>query len=213
MNNPPADRLCNGVWVRHLGQEDYAGTLARMRDFTHHRAADTPDEIWLLQHAPVYTLGVAGRRQHLHGVDGHTPVLRSDRGGQVTWHGPGQIVAYTLVDLRRRRLKVTDMVRLLEQAVIDLLAGCGLEGERRSGAPGVYVHGAKIAALGLKIRQGCCYHGLSLNVSNDLAPFAAIDPCGYAGLPVCRLADWQTRHTLPEVAERLAGRLLALLPA
>jgi lipoyl(octanoyl) transferase len=159
-----------------------------MRRFTDARGHQTPDEVWLLEHPPVFTLGQAGRAEHL--LDpGVIPVIQVDRGGQVTYHGPGQLVAYLLLDLRRAGLGIKRLVDLLEQAVIELLASLGLNAERRVGAPGVYVDGAKIAALGLRVRNGCSYHGLALNLDLDLAPFSRINPCGYAGLAVTRVVD------------------------
>jgi lipoyl(octanoyl) transferase len=159
-----------------------------MRAFTDGRGEGQADELWLLEHAPVYTLGQAGRPAHLHDPAG-IPVIQSDRGGQVTYHGPGQLIAYVLVDLRRASIGVKGLVRLLEQAVIDLLATYGVDALARADAPGVYVDGAKIASLGLRVRNGCSYHGLALNVAMDLSPFARIDPCGYPGLTVTQMAD------------------------
>ncbi|MFN3593914.1 MAG: lipoyl(octanoyl) transferase LipB [Thiobacillaceae bacterium] len=164
-----------------------------MQAFTAGRRPDTPDELWLVEHPPVFTLGQAGRREHLLRDIG-VPVVAIDRGGQVTYHGPGQAVVYVLLDLRRRGYGVKELVRRLEQAVIDLLSGHGIAGTRLEGAPGVYVAQAdgrlaKLAALGLRVRNGCTYHGLALNVDLDLAPFAAINPCGHAGMPVTRLKD------------------------
>jgi lipoyl(octanoyl) transferase len=181
-----------------------------MRDFTAARSADTPDEVWLCQHPPVFTQGLAGRPEHLLRDIG-VPVVKIDRGGQITYHGPGQLVAYLLLDLRRRGLTVKGLVNRIEQAVIDLLAGYGIAGERREGAPGVYVGGAKIAALGLKIRNGCSYHGLSLNVAMDLAPFSAINPCGYEGLAVAQLAELCGESDIDRVGDTLVARLEALL--
>jgi lipoyl(octanoyl) transferase len=175
--------------VREMGCVEYEPTWRAMQAFTSGRAADTADEIWVLEHPPVYTLGVAGRSQHLPRVANGIPVVRTDRGGQITYHGPGQAVIYLLLDLRRRGLTVRPLVRLMEDAVIDWLDGRGIAAERRADAPGVYVRGAKIAALGLRIRNGCSYHGLAFNVSMDLAPFRAIDPCGYAGLEVTQARD------------------------
>ncbi len=174
-----------------------------MRRFTAGRTAATPDELWLLEHRPVYTYGVAGRREHLPRVDNGIAVVQSDRGGQVTYHGPGQLVLYTLFDLRRRDLTVRALVGKLEQAVLDLLAQFGIRGERRGGAPGVYVEDAKIAALGLRVSRGCSYHGLSLNVDLDLEPFRAIDPCGYPGLAVTRLCDLGISCSTESLGERL----------
>lgn len=196
--------------VRRLGRLDYLPTWQAMREFTAARTAATEDELWLLEHTPVYTFGQAGRREHLLG-EPDIPVIRSDRGGQVTYHGPGQVVAYVLLDLRRRGYGVRELVFRLEQAVIDLLAGHGTVGERRSGAPGIYVGGAKVAALGLRVRGGCSYHGLSLNVDVDLAPFSRIDPCGYPGLAVTRTRDLGISGGPEEIAGSLAGYLGALL--
>lgn len=198
--------------ARHLGHVPYARAYEDMRRFTATRGAATPDELWLLEHPSVYTLGQAGRLEHLR-RETAIPVERVDRGGQVTYHGPGQLVAYTLLDLRRRGLTVRRLVATLEQAVIDLLAGYRIAGERRSGAPGVYVGGAKIAALGLRVRNGCCYHGLALNVAMDLAPFRDIDPCGDAGLAVTQLADLGVAADAADVAEPLAARVAAALRA
>ncbi|MDE1982241.1 MAG: lipoyl(octanoyl) transferase LipB [Betaproteobacteria bacterium] len=159
-----------------------------MRDFTRERQETTPDEVWLVQHPPVFTLGLAGKREHLI-APSSIPLVQVDRGGQITYHGPGQIVLYLLLDLRRHHLSVKRLVTLMEQSLIDLLATQGISAERQAGAPGVYVQGEKIAALGLRVQKGCCYHGLSLNVDMDLAPFQFINPCGYAGLAVTRTAD------------------------
>lgn len=181
--------LAPGVSVRTLGSTEYETTWRAMQDFTAQRAADSPDELWLTEHPPVYTLGVAGRAAHLPRVANGIPVVKTDRGGQITYHGPGQIVIYALLDLRRRGLAVRPLVRLLEQAVIDLLAAHGVAAAGRPEAPGVYVDGAKIAALGLRVRDGRCYHGLAFNVAMDLAPFRVIDPCGYSGLAVTQARD------------------------
>jgi lipoyl(octanoyl) transferase len=186
-------------------------TWDAMKAFTQGRTDATRDEIWLLQHPPVYTYGVAGRSQHLPRTDLDIPVIKVDRGGQVTYHGPGQVVAYTLVDLRRRRLTVRALVERLEQAVLDLLAEFGVQGERRCGAPGVYVLEAKVAALGLRIRNGCSYHGLSMNVDGDLSPFAAIDPCGFPGLAVTRTRDLGIQAGVEELGERLGAHLISQL--
>ncbi|HNQ04300.1 MAG TPA: lipoyl(octanoyl) transferase LipB [Thiobacillaceae bacterium] len=188
--------------LRRLGQVAYAPTLAAMRDFTARRTPRTPDELWLLQHPPIYTLGQAGRREHLlREVD--IPVVTIDRGGQITYHGPGQAVIYLLLDLRRRGYGVKALVWRMEQAVIDMLARQDLHGERLPGAPGVYVGGAKIAALGLRVRGGCTYHGLALNVDLDLTPFQAIHPCGHTGMAVTRLVD-----LAPDLSPDAAGEAL-----
>ncbi|WP_186039055.1 lipoyl(octanoyl) transferase LipB [Burkholderia gladioli] len=202
--------------VRWLGSAPYEPTFEAMRAFTDSRTPEAADEIWLVEHPPVYTLGLAGDPAHLLVADSGVPLVKVDRGGQITYHGPGQIVAYLLVELRRRKLTVRGMVERIEQAVIDTLAAYNLASVRKAGAPGIYVEsgphaGAKIAALGLKIRNGCSYHGLSLNVRMDLGPFLAINPCGYAGLEtvdmasVGVLADWR------DVADTLVRRLTANL--
>jgi lipoyl(octanoyl) transferase len=192
--------------VRRRGLSDYSAAWAEMRAFTDGRTQDTPDELWLLQHPPVFTLGQAGRAEHL--LDpGEIPVIQTDRGGQVTYHGPGQLIAYLLVDLRRVGLGVKGLVRLLEGAVIGLLAGYGIEAEARADAPGVYVAGAKIASLGLRVRRGCSYHGLSLNVDMDLTPFLRINPCGHPGLAVTQLADLGGPKDLRLVGDALAGEI------
>ena len=181
-----------GFVIRALGRTDYEACWRAMRAFTDAREADTADEIWLTEHPPVYTLGLAGRREHLR-RDAGIPVIKVDRGGQITYHGPGQVVAYLLVDLRRARLGVRDMVRAIEAAVVEFLDSQGISAYGRHEAPGVYVRRGgiecKVAALGLKVRNGCTYHGLALNVAMDLAPFGDIDPCGYPGLAVTQLAD------------------------
>lgn len=217
----------------HLGRTDHADCEARMRAFTAARAADTPDEIWLTEHPPVYTLGVAGRSAHVRAA-GDIPVLRSDRGGQVTYHGPGQVVAYPLVDLRRLGIYVREYVFRIETAVLQVLEGYGLTGYRVAGAPGIYVrladpagHAApsgppdprdplaalrglgKVAALGLKVSRHCAYHGVALNVAMDLEPYARIDPCGYPGLRSVDLARLGVSTTWDEAAARLAQRLAA----
>ncbi|MFN3884048.1 MAG: lipoyl(octanoyl) transferase LipB [Rhodocyclaceae bacterium] len=196
--------------VRRLGRVEYGPTWRAMQDFTAARGADTPDELWLCEHPPVFTLGLAGRPEHLL-KDIGIPLVKIDRGGQITYHGPGQLVAYLLLDLKRRGLTVKTLVGLIEQAVIDLLAEYGVPGERLAGAPGVYVGGAKIAALGLRIRNGCCYHGLALNVAMDLSPFAAINPCGYAGMAVTQLANFDPEADMENVGAKLVAQLERLL--
>jgi lipoyl(octanoyl) transferase len=197
--------------VKRLGLVPYLQAWDAMKALTAARTAQTPDELWLLEHPPVFTYGVAGRAEHLPREDQGIPVIKVDRGGQVTYHGPGQIVLYTLLDLRRLGLGVRDVVWLLEQAVIDLLAESGVCGERREGAPGVYVQGAKIAALGLRVSRGCSTHGLSFNVDNDLAPFDAIDPCGYPGLAVTRARDVGLTASQEQLGERLVDTVIARL--
>jgi lipoyl(octanoyl) transferase len=192
--------------VRRLGLVDYEPTWRAMQDFTAARDADTPDEIWLCEHPPVFTLGLAGKPGHLLRDIG-VPLVKIDRGGQITYHGPGQIVAYLLLDLKRRNLTVKGLVNRMEQAMIALLAGYGVAAARLAGAPGVYVDGAKIGALGLKVKNGCCYHGLALNVAMDLAPFAAINPCGYEGMAVTQLAAFVPDITLERAAAALLEQL------
>ncbi|EIC19734.1 lipoyl(octanoyl) transferase LipB [Thiorhodovibrio frisius] len=177
-----------GCVVRQLGRRAYSDTLAQMVAFTDGRDANTPDELWVVEHDSVFTLGQAGRREHLLNP-GDIPVIQSDRGGQVTYHGPGQVVVYVLLDLRRLGLGVRQLVNLLEQAVVVVLDAQGIAAATRAGAPGVYVGAAKIAALGLRVRRSCSYHGLALNVAMDLAPFSRIHPCGYPGLKVTQMAD------------------------
>lgn len=198
--------------VKRLGMVDYAPALEAMRAFTAGRGADTPDEIWLLQHPPVYTLGQAGKPEHLLQNPAAIPLVHIDRGGQITYHGPGQLVAYLLLDLHRRRLKVRELVHLMEQAIIDTLAEYGLDATRKDGAPGVYVAGDKIAALGLRVRNGCSYHGLAINVDADLAPFGWINPCGYEGLKTIRMKDFGIEADVEQVGERLLAHLQHLLP-
>lgn len=195
--------------LRHLGRVEYVPTWEAMKRFTRERQADTPDEIWLLEHPPVFTQGLAGKAEHVLRDIG-VPIIAIDRGGQVTYHGPGQVVAYVLLDLRRRGWTVKAMVHRLEQAVIDLLAGYGIQAERHGGAPGVYVGEAKVASLGLKIRNGCCYHGLAVNVDMDLAPFAAINPCGFPGLAVTQMSALCGERNLAAVAEKLGRHLLEM---
>ena len=193
------------IRVVHRGLSPYESTLNAMRDFTARRDADTPDELWLLQHPPVYTRGLAADAGFGPKEDNGIPVVQVERGGEITYHGPGQVVLYTLVDLARRAIKVKQFVAMLEQSVIDLL---GSRAERKPGAPGIYVAGAKVAALGIRVSRGCAFHGLALNVDMDLAPFAAIDPCGYPGLRVTQTRDLGFDFSVDEAGERLA-RLLA----
>lgn len=181
-----------------------------MQSFTASRQPETPDELWIVEHPPVYTLGQAGKPEHVL-QDIGIPIVKIDRGGQVTYHGPGQVVIYLLLDLSRLKIKVRELVIAIEQAVIDFLASHEVTAERRDGAPGVYVGEAKIAALGLKIKNGCSYHGLSLNVDMDLSPFAAINPCGYAGLKVIQTKDLNVPLTPFEAGEQLSKHLLLQL--
>jgi lipoyl(octanoyl) transferase len=193
--------------VRALGLVEYEPTWRAMQRFTAERTADTVDEIWLVQHPPIYTQGQAGKPEHLLNPTS-IPVVKIDRGGQITYHGPGQIVAYLLLDLRRWKINVRELVRLMEQAVIDLLAEYGVKTEGREDAPGVYAGDAKIAALGLKIKNGCCYHGLSFNVNMDLTPFANINPCGYEGLKVTQCIGLGVTVPLEELQAELTQNLV-----
>ncbi len=197
--------------VRRLGLVPYVPTWERMREITLTRDADTPDELWLLEHPPVYTVGIAGKPEHWPRTDNGIPVVRVDRGGQITYHGPGQLVAYLLLDMRRRGLTVRPLVRQMEQAVINLLAGYDIEAHGRTDAPGVYVGAAKIAALGLRVKNGCCYHGLALNIDVNLEPFHAINPCGYAGLEITRMRDLNVTDTKDLIGIRLIQCIRELL--
>jgi lipoyl(octanoyl) transferase len=192
--------------LRQLGRVDYAATFAAMKEFTAARDESTADELWLCEHPPVFTQGLSGKPEHLLRDIG-IPVVQIDRGGQITYHGPGQVVAYLLLDLRRRNLKVRELVQRIEQAVIDLLADYKIEAVRKESAPGVYVSGAKVAALGLRIKNGCSYHGVSLNVDMDLTPFSAINPCGYEGLAVTQLRDLCAEGDTAKVGQQLATHL------
>ena len=196
--------------VKHLGVAEYAPTYQAMRRYTDLRGPTTPDELWVLEHPPVYTVGVAGRKEHFPRRT-EIPIERIDRGGQITYHGPGQAIVYTLIDLERRRLTVRAMVTTIEQAVIDSLVEHEVRAERKSGAPGVYVSGAKIAALGLRVRRGCCYHGVALNVNMDLEPFSAIDPCGYPGLAVTQTSALGIAAGTEQLGRTLAERIAQLI--
>lgn len=192
--------------VRTMELSDYRTTWQAMKDFTDARTEQTADEIWLLQHPPVFTQGIAGKAEHLlcsHDID----VIKTDRGGQITYHGPGQIIAYLLLDLRRLKLGVRELVSHMENAVIGLLHNYRVEAEARHDAPGVYVNGAKIASLGIKIKRQCCYHGIALNVDMDLTPFSYINPCGYRGLQVTQTKDLGIADDLDTLAPKLADHL------
>jgi len=202
---PPA------LTVRYLGLCDYSSAWRAMRAFTDRRDELTPDELWVLQHRPVFTLGQAARREHIIADTGAIEVLQVDRGGQVTYHGPGQIIAYTLLDLRRLGLGIRGLVSRLEDAVVGMLRRQGLPAVTRAGAPGVYVGGEKIAALGLRVRRGCAYHGLSLNVAMDLSPFALIHPCGYRGLQVTQTSALGIEQSCAELEPVLAAELTVQL--
>jgi lipoyl(octanoyl) transferase len=207
--------------IRHLGQADYEPTFAAMRAFTDARTPDTPDELWIVEHPPVFTLGLGADRGHLLAGANAIPVVQTDRGGEVTFHGPGQVVIYLLMDLRRNKpggkLYARQFVHKIEQAIINVLQAYNLAGERIEGAPGIYIangpkKGAKIAALGLKVRgNGCTYHGVSLNVAMDLSPFTWINPCGYAGLETIDMRSMGVNVPLAEVQDALAEELVRLL--
>ena len=182
-----------------------------MQAFTAARTATTADELWLVEHPPVYTLGLAGKAEHLPRADNGVPVVHVDRGGQITYHGPGQVLVYLLLDMRRRDLTVRLLVRRMEQAVIDLVGQYGIVARGDVNAPGVYVADAKIAALGLRIRRGCCYHGLALNVDMDLSAFRDINPCGYPGLEVTQLRDLGVRANVEQIGDALIGHLMRVL--
>ncbi len=192
--------------VRQLGLQPYAVIWEAMRDYTDHRDRSSQDQLWLLQHPPVFTLGQAGKPEHLLNP-GEIPIINSDRGGQVTYHGPGQLIAYLLLDLRRATLGVRALVSQLEQAVISLLKDYQIHAVSRPDAPGVYVKNLKIAALGLRVRKGCSFHGLSLNVDMDLEPFSRINPCGYPGLAVTQLATFGVTTDLPTLGLELSHHL------
>jgi len=205
------------ILVKHLGLVDYQSTYAGMQEFTKQRTIDTPDEIWVLEHPPVFTLGLAGDAGNLHSPSNQIPLVQVDRGGEITYHGPGQIVVYLLLDLKRLGIFVKELVSRIEQSLIDTLDDCGLKAERLAGAPGIYVSlqdgipteflGAKVAALGLKVSRGCSYHGLALNVATDLDAFGRIHPCGYAGL---RTVDMQTlgiKDNMDIISQKLIGHL------
>ena len=196
------------VRVVQMGLSPYEPTIQAMREFTARRNSSTPDELWLLQHPPVYTRGLAADAGFGPKTDNGIPVVRVERGGEITYHGPGQVVLYTLVDLARRGIKVKQFVAMLEQSVIDLL---GSRAERKAGAPGVYVAGAKVAALGIRVSRGCAFHGVSLNVDMDLAPFEAIDPCGHPGLRVTQTRDLGFEFSVDTAGARLARFLVARL--
>jgi lipoyl(octanoyl) transferase len=200
------------VKVRALGRVAYEATWRAMQAHNAARGPDSEDELWVLEHPPVYTLGLAGRREHVL-APGTIPVVKTDRGGQVTYHGPGQAVAYVLLDLRRRGLGAKSLVSRIEEAAIDVCAAHGIAASRRVGMPGVYVGQAKIAAVGLRIARGCSYHGIALNAGVDLEPFSRIDPCGYPGLACTRLADHGVRDSIESLQAQLAESLERCLTA
>lgn len=200
----------NPLLVRELGRRHYEEVWQAMRDFTDTRDSATPDELWLVEHDPVFTLGQAGRLEHVL-APGNIPVIKVERGGQVTYHGPGQQVVYLLIDLHRRNLGIRQLVCIIEKAILNMLADFGIQGELRPNAPGVYVNHAKIAALGLRVRRGCSFHGLALNVAMDLEPFQRINPCGYPGLSVVDMKALIPSITLEEIKAPLINQLRLLL--
>ena len=196
----------NDVNIRDLGKSDYQTVWDDMRSFTEQRNESTLDEIWIVEHPAVFTLGLNGKAEHI--INAHDiPVIQCDRGGQVTYHGVGQIVAYVLMDLQRRHWGIKKLVNRIEQVIIDLLADYSIHAERKDNAPGVYVDGAKIAALGLRVRQGCSYHGLSLNVDMDLTPFSYINPCGFEGLASVQMKDLNRATDIDDVKKQLIEHL------
>ncbi|WP_441338235.1 lipoyl(octanoyl) transferase LipB [Nitrosomonas sp.] len=198
------------VTIKNKGMTGYLVAWQAMKDFTAQRTRETPDEIWLLEHPPVYTQGIAGKPEHLL-FPNDIPVIKTDRGGQITYHGPGQIILYLLLDLHRWQLTIRQLVRKMEGAVIDLLGEYNVAAQGSEDAPGVYADGAKIASLGLKIRRGACYHGIAFNADMDLAPFLAINPCGYRGLRVTQAKDLGITDSKEVLAARLAQCFIARL--
>jgi len=206
----PSARNAPSVIIRQLGLVNYVDTWQAMLDFTRQRTCETADEIWLLQHPPVYTQGIAGKAEHLL-TPGNIPVIQTDRGGQITYHGPGQLIAYLLLDLRRWQLGVRELVRKMENAVIQLLGDYSVRAQNRIDAPGVYVNDAKIASLGLRIRRGACYHGIALNVAMDLSPFDAINPCGLAGLRITQTSELGIADSIDKLEGKLVENFLTQL--
>ena len=198
------------ILIRNLGLQPYDPVSRAMHEFTDTRTDATPDEIWLVEHHPVFTQGQAGKAEHVL-MPGDIPVVQSDRGGQVTYHGPGQQVMYVLINLKRRKLGVRELVTLLEQTVVNTLADVGIEAYPRADAPGVYVQGKKICSLGLRIRKGCSFHGLALNIAMDLAPFLRINPCGYAGMEMTQVNHFQPAADMDKIRVVLVDKFLALL--
>ncbi len=188
------------IYTRHLGRQAYAPVFEAMKRFTDNRDAESRDEIWLVEHDPVFTQGQAGKAEHVL-VPGDIPVVQVDRGGQVTYHGPGQIVAYPMIDLRRKGMGVRQLVTAIEQSIVDTLASCGIEAAPKPDAPGVYVGDTKIASLGLRVRKGKSYHGLAFNIDMDLSPFLRINPCGYAGLQMVQMKDLVPAEHMPSYTE------------
>lgn len=203
--------LAEKLIIRQLGRQPYEPVWQAMKTFTDTRTENTVDECWLVEHDPVFTLGQAGKEEHIL-VRNHIPIIKADRGGQVTYHGPGQLVIYWLVNIKRKNIGVRDFVSLMEQVVIDTLASFGVKASLKQGAPGVYVNGAKIAALGLRVRKGCTYHGLSINIDMDLTPFQQINPCGYQNLQVAQLSNLIDRRvSIAEVQQKLLISFMSCL--
>lgn len=198
--------MCDYFFLRCLGFQDYIGVLENMRAFTLARTPETPDEVWLVEHPPVFTQGQAGKAEHILNP-GEIPVIQTDRGGQVTYHGPGQLVVYFLLKLTRKNLTVRGLVTVIEQSVVALLADYGVTAVSRWDAPGVYVEGAKIASVGLRIKRGYSYHGLALNVDMDLEPFTRINPCGFKNMPITQLAHFVQKPCMGEIQEKLLSTL------
>ena len=196
--------------VKYLGQKDYESTWQAMKDFTDNRTPETEDELWVVEHPPVFTIGQAGKSEHLL-KQTNIPVIQVDRGGQITYHGPGQIVVYTLINVKRKGLGVRELVTLLETSTIDLLRHYDITAEADPKAPGVYVNEAKICAIGLRIRRGCSFHGLALNVKMDLTPYDAINPCGYPGMQVTQMADFLPKIEIKSVSAQLIAHLMSHL--
>lgn len=195
------------ITIRHLGIQPYEDVWNKMKSFTAERDENTVDEVWLLQHPPVYTQGQAGKPEHV--LNPHSiPVVQSDRGGQVTYHGPGQLVAYLLMDIGRRNLGIRTLVCQLEQVLITLLNHYQIKAEIQCGAPGVYVDGKKIASIGLRVKNGCTYHGIALNVAMDLSPFLGINPCGFASMQMTQISHFQPNATIEDVNSNLIRYLL-----
>lgn len=195
------------IQIKDLGIQDYVKTYDAMREFNDQRVATTRDQIWLLEHLPVYTLGLSGKEEHLLNTD-NIPVIKTDRGGQVTYHGPGQLIAYLMLDLKKRPYAIKKLVSLMEQVIIDYLHDLNIKAERKPGAPGVYTEGSKIAALGVRVRKGGTYHGLAINVAMDLSPFNGINPCGYANMQCTQISSFIKGITVSEVKKGLSDHLL-----
>ncbi|GMR18569.1 MAG: lipoyl(octanoyl) transferase LipB [Gammaproteobacteria bacterium] len=203
--------LNNAVVIRKLGIMDYSQAWSDMKDFNRQRTNQTRDEIWLLQHPPVFTQGLNFRPEHQPAELNHIPVIHSDRGGDITYHGPGQLISYLLIDIRRKNLGIKDLVGAMEKSIVKLLDGYQIKGEQAPGAPGIYIAGKKIASLGLRVRRGCSYHGLSINIDMDLTPFSAIPPCGFNKLKMTQLSDYIDHPDLSQIEGELVTQLAAQL--